>query len=252
MKRVPLAAWLVRAHPADADALAVSELSGGWRWDDFRSDEERRFHVLYTAESAEGALIEKFQRFANDNAEALALQVDGDDSLPELPQRTVPASVLRGTVITTIAVIDPMATVADPFDHDTLLALAEIARSLKISLPNPMKAGDLGTGAYDVCQRVSAIIHDTSDAVGIVSRSSLDNPRSEVVHTNYSLFRALPRDGSALRVGLRRTKTSPILEDYPTELLAACRHLGIEPGLPLSHPEMYPIDGSPVEATERD
>lgn len=179
--------------------MTISELSGGWRWDDFRSDEERRFHVLYTAESAVGALIEKFQRFANDNAEALALKVDGDDSLPELPQRTVPASVLRGTVITTIAVLDPMATVVDPFDHETLLTLAAIARGLKITLPQPMKAGDLGTGAYDVCQRVSAIIHDTSDAAGIVSRSSLDNPRSDDVHSNQPLSRAAARGFSIAR-----------------------------------------------------
>lgn len=241
MKRVPLAAMLLRAHPADADALAPADVSGGWRWDDYRPDDERRFHVLYTADSAEGALIEKFQKFPNDNAEAQALEalIDGLDSVPEVPTRTVPASVLRSTAIATIAVLDPTASVVDPFDHDTLQEFAAIAAHHNIDkVPNLMKPGDLGTAAYDTCQRVAAIIHDVTDAAGIVSRSSLDNPRDETVHTNYSLFRALPLAGAALRVDLRRTKMSLVLEDHLDALLAACAHLGVKPGLPLMHPEM--------------
>ncbi len=243
MKRVPLPETLFRSHPSSADALAPFELSGGWRWDDYRAGDRRRFHVLYTAESVTGALIETLQKYATTDKEALALFAlfadDEEDTVPPPAPGVVPASVLRGIAITSIVVLDPTAQAVDPFDLESLREIAAIAIADGIDkIPETLKVGDLGTSGYDVCQRAAAIIHDVTNAAGIVSRSALDNPRDAEIHANYSLFRATPREGSALRVSLRRGSVQLALDEYRVELAAAFAHLRVVPEISLDHPDL--------------
>lgn len=241
MKLVPIPEILFRAHPTSDDCLTPSQQTGGWRWDDSRVAAVR-FHVLYTADSIIGALIEKLQRFGSDDEEAFALLTafaGEPDDVPPPRQRIVPASVLREVAITQLHVLDPTQRVADPFDYTSLQAIAEIARQRGIAgIPLPLKAGDLGGTDYAVSQRVSVIIHDEFAAAGIVSRSSLDNPRDETIHSNYNLYRNLPADGGDLRVPLRRGSTALAVAAQRDELTAAFTHLGVEPELPLDHPDL--------------
>jgi hypothetical protein len=129
--------------------------------------------------------------------------------------------------------------VVDPFDVATLRALPELAQKLGVgSFPDPVKAGDLSGATYDVPQRVSTIIFETTDAAGIISRSALDNPRVGPVHTNYSLFRDTPAGGSELRVKLRRIETKRAIPACEAELQAALEHLNAVPELPFDHADL--------------
>jgi hypothetical protein len=244
MKRVNLPALLFRAHSNDVDPLEPSTKSGGYRWDDFRPESTRRFHVLYTGDSIEGCFIERLQPFSggDDDARAILANIVEDDLDPAalLPKNVVPVSVLRGLAASALEVADPTQSVVDPFDVPTLGSLHSLAERLNIAgVPSQLKAGDLLGVEYAIPQRISTVIFELfNDACGIVSRSALDNPRTERPHTNFNLYRDLPENGGTTRAEVRRSHTSLALSKYSGELQAALTHLNATPAFPLSSPEL--------------
>jgi Holliday junction resolvase RusA-like endonuclease len=109
--------------------------------------------------------------------------------------------------------------------------------NIGIRIPDIQLADVMKTG-YRISKRLSTIIHDTTDAAGLLSRSALDDPASARVHLTYSLFRKLPNEGSKTRVLLDRKETKRALDGYCTELQAALTHLRAVPALPLDHPDL--------------
>jgi hypothetical protein len=198
--------------------------------------------MLYTADAVESCFAEKLQAFAcgDDEAHAILASIveDEPDAVALPPRNVVGARVLRELAASTLEVLD-QAFVVDPFDVSTLRALPELARRLGVDgFPETLKGGDLAGTSYDVPRRVSSIIYQTTSDVGLVSRSSLDNPRVDPVHTNYSLYRLTPAEGSDLRVSLRRTETKTAIPAYIADLRRALELLNATPEVPLDHPDV--------------
>jgi len=98
--------------------------------------------------------------------------------------------------------------------------------------PKLPKPGDFIGSDYSLSQRASVIIFESRrDVVGIVSLSSLDNPRnpSGRQHLNFNLFRDLPQNGGALRAYIVRQGTELVVNEYHHELDAALLYLGARP-----------------------
>jgi hypothetical protein len=238
----PVPKYLFRAHGSDTTALQPSTHSGAFRWDDPRPHDAKRFHVLYTADSITGALIEKLQVQTASDAEALAILDSIADDEPdgiEVQRHEVPESTISRIVITTLHVLNTNAQVVDPFDVSTLALLQTVlfpqTEPLPITRKSRLKSGDLLGIGYKIPQRISQYFYDTRpDAVGIVSRSSLDNPLDTIMHVNYNLWRETPQNGSALRLALAAENTAAVTSSYVGELKAALQHLGSQSSMPLN------------------
>jgi hypothetical protein len=269
MKTEPLPRVIYRAHAQDEGPLEPSMMTGGWRWDDYRRP--ARFHMLYTADSATGALIEKLQRFRGGDDEAIAILAKVTENAPDpvrLQHNLIPASILRAIAISELRVQDDSARVIDPLDLTTIHelhalaprhavegfqappsrrdriadALAEVRRralpmfrGVRREIPKLPKPADLIGSDYALPQRASVIIFESHrDVAGIVSLSSLDNPRSSAgrQHLNFNLYRDVPENGSGLRAYVRRQRTELVVNAYNGELDTALLYLGARPELP--------------------
>jgi hypothetical protein len=251
---MPLPGRLFRAHHTAQSPVGPSEKTGGYRWDDYRR--QPRFHVLYTADSAVGALIEKLQRYAGSDEEAwaiLAAQADVEDRVPPPQRNTVPVSVVRETAVSRLRVGDPDVVVVDPCDLATLHEIFNLAESHGVQdfcaageskrCPRP---GDLLGSDHGLARRASVVVFEsnpmisdgTSVVAGLVSRSSLDNPASNDVHLNYNLYRETPENGSAPRIYLDREYTETVVPGFRSELETALAHLSAAPECSLDDPRL--------------
>lgn len=241
MMRRRLPEFLYRVHLNRKNPLAETHVSGGYRFDDFRHAPHRRFHILYAGDSIEGSFIEKLQKFCGNDEEAATILndvVQSDGDRPNRPARnSIPAKLLRDLAASKIAVLDPTQEVIDISAAETMIEIPQRDFNIGICIPDIQLADVMKTG-YRISKRLSTIIHDTTDAAGLLTRSSLDDPTSQVAHLTYSLFRKLPTEGSKTRVLLDRKETKRALDGYCTELQAALTHLRAVPALPLDHPDL--------------
>lgn len=241
MMRRRLPEFLYRVHLNSKNPLADTHVSGGYRFDDFRYEPHRRFHILYTGDSIEGCFIEKLQKFCGSDEAAAVILADilhnvGD--VPKIPTRYyIPAKLLRDLAASRIAVLDPTQEAIDITAVETMIEIPQRDFNIGIRIPDIQLADVMKTG-YRISKRLSTIIHDTTDAAGLLSRSTLDDPTSEIIHLNYSLFRKLPTEGSKTRVLLDRKETKRALDGYAAELQAALMHLRAVPAFPLDHPDL--------------
>jgi len=241
MMRRRLPEFLYRVHLNSKNPLAEADVSGGYRFDDFRHEPHRRFHVLYTGDTIEGCFIEKLQKFSGSDEEAAIILSEilhnvGDE--PKFPTRnSIPAKLLRDLAASKIAVLDPTQEAIDITAVETMIEIPQHDFNIGIRIPDIQLTDVMKTG-YRISKRLSTIIHDTTDAAGLLSRSALDDPASEIVHLNYSLFRKLPAEGSKTRVLLDRKETKRALDGHSPELQAALTHLHAVPAFPLDHPDL--------------
>lgn len=242
MRGEALPALLYRVHANGAYPLEPSSKSGGGRWDDKRFGASRVFHVLYVGENVETCLIEKLQVFSADDDEAhkIVAEVveDEADTVSHVQQSVVPSSILRGLAVSLLEALDPTKSVVDPFNPATIKELCVLAEGIGAEVPTFLKAGHITCTDHDFLQCVSTIIFTLTDAAGLVSRSWLDNPRSESIHAVYGLYRGLPEDGGILRAPLRRLRTAAILPTYVEDVRSALACLQVRPEFPLDHPDM--------------
>jgi hypothetical protein len=205
VRREPLPRVIYRAHPTGVDPLEPSIKSGAYRWDDFRPEGERRFHMLYTADAVESCFAEKLQAFAcgDDEAHAILASIveDEPDAVALPPRNVVGARVLRELAASTLEVLD-QAFVVDPFDVSTLRALPELARRLGVDASRKPSRAATSPAPATTCRGASLLSSTRRPATWASSRDRPSTIRASGSHE----LQPLPADAGG---GIRPARFAP-------------------------------------------